>query len=664
MQPKSSVHGPPITVDHGALHTRKVPATEVCHPSLPVIPAEMVGGSREPGGLASTMRPEEPLGAMGPRAGDGLTRRVAPEPVTLDVIKDQVLRTLEERGFHPGGGTEGGSTTGSNTGGVRFAKPPSSLVHPGLSPFMSHPSGMPAPPNAMGIGAVGVAGSAFYPGLFMSPHAAQLWAEISKPTLFEDKSSQWDQFDREWKRYEQLTSATGFPMPDPIKLEVLKTRVGPISQLLIQRMEEENPNQPFVNFYEALARTHAKDASEQARLAWNNISLKLGADRILTLDNFRKYTGEFLVQRNRVSNWTPTEEYNLIFKRLPEYWALRVKEEEHRRDRTKCWVKVTNAPDLAAGVLKEAFLSEEIHVKDVLATDGGFLVLAADEQAQSALVAMTGRVLEGKAVKIARTQVKMTGPEIFGWIEEKLKIQEEARELSRLGGGENSYADNPYKVQEVELSRSQWVESRWASSDPHMVASTSAVDRPAQAAGPPPSAPLPSPQPGRPPAPAVTAPLNQPSYKPWQASTQGGWQAPAHGGWHAPSQGAWQAPQQGAWGKGKGKGKGGVPAENMMVPHNSYAPVIPFQGEEGKGKGKGKGKGEGKGEGAFQRRSRSREQRVEVPSEPSPGVWLNEKGWDRGNCVDCQRAGRDYKHPWDECRFKRERPNTGGGAQA
>ena len=77
-------------------------------------------------------------------------------------------------------------------------------------------------------------------------------------------------------------------MPDPIKLEILKTRVGPTSQLLIQRMEEENPQQPFVNFYEALARTHATDATEQARLAWHNVKLTMGNDRVLTLDKDRK----------------------------------------------------------------------------------------------------------------------------------------------------------------------------------------------------------------------------------------------------------------------------------------------------------------------------------------------------------------------------------------
>ena len=93
------------------------------------------------------------------------------------------------------------------------------------------------------------------------------------------------------ERYEQLAAASGFPMSDRLKLEMLKSRVGPVSKLLLQRMEEENADRPFSVFYEALVRTYARDATEQARLTWNKIQLRLGPDRILSLDVFRRYAG-------------------------------------------------------------------------------------------------------------------------------------------------------------------------------------------------------------------------------------------------------------------------------------------------------------------------------------------------------------------------------------
>ena len=139
------------------------------------------------------------------------------------------------------------------------------------------------------------------------------------------------------------------------------------------------------------------------------------------------------MQRNRVSNWTPTEEYHMVFERLPWVWAHKVKLEENRRDRSKFWARVTNAPDVSAATLKAALLAEEISIKEVHATDGGFLVLAQDEGAQSKLVGLSGCILEGKALKINRTQVKMTAEEIFAFIEDHLKVDEEAKELNLMG---------------------------------------------------------------------------------------------------------------------------------------------------------------------------------------------------------------------------------------
>ena len=109
----------------------------------------------------------------------------------------------------------------------------------------------------------------------MMPYASLAhWGEITKPTAFDDKASSWDQFDREWKRYEQLLNTSGMPMPDAIKLEVLKMRVGASSRFLLQRMEEENPHQPFGEFYGALANKYCRDATEQARNVWSKVQIQ------------------------------------------------------------------------------------------------------------------------------------------------------------------------------------------------------------------------------------------------------------------------------------------------------------------------------------------------------------------------------------------------------
>ena len=151
------------------------------------------------------------------------------------------------------------------------------------------------------------------------------------------------------KKYETLTASTGAPLPDPITLEIFKTRVGPTSKLLIQRLEEENPHRPFAEYYDELARVHVKDATDQARMQWNRLVLRCGSTRFLTMEVFRKYVAEFKVLRNRVGNTTETEAYGLLFAQLPEQCVLKVKEEEARRSKHKTWVKCSNVPDISSG---------------------------------------------------------------------------------------------------------------------------------------------------------------------------------------------------------------------------------------------------------------------------------------------------------------------------
>ena len=93
-------------------------------------------------------------------------------------------------------------------------------------------------------------------------------------------------------------------------------------------------------------------------------------------------------------------------------------------------------------------MAEGIAIRGVQTTDGGFLIDTESEATQDALLAMDGRVLEGKAVKAARTQVKMTGTEILAWVEEKLKVQQEAKELS-FQGDSQPYPQLFHQAQEM-----------------------------------------------------------------------------------------------------------------------------------------------------------------------------------------------------------------------
>ena len=198
---------------HGMPHTE---AVRRLPPALPPPTGARTTVSRPPlvsvgdgGGLQITHVKEENEPGRG---------GVLQNPLSLGFLTQHVEKILEEREKR-----NGNSPPSSMGGSVRFERPQSHVPQGGV-PMMPFGIGTP-----MGVGVVGVGGANHFSGMMGYPHMAHMWAEISKPTLFEDRPSQWDQFDREWRKYEQLTTATGFPMPDPIKLAVLKSRVGEVT---------------------------------------------------------------------------------------------------------------------------------------------------------------------------------------------------------------------------------------------------------------------------------------------------------------------------------------------------------------------------------------------------------------------------------------------------
>ena len=61
------------------------------------------------------------------------------------------------------------------------------------------------------------------------------------------------------------------PLPEPIKLDIFKSVVGPASQSLLQQMQNENPTRPFTEFYAMMEKTYGGDATSKNRRAWHNV---------------------------------------------------------------------------------------------------------------------------------------------------------------------------------------------------------------------------------------------------------------------------------------------------------------------------------------------------------------------------------------------------------
>ena len=529
------------------------------------------------------------------------------------------------------------------------------------------------------------------PNFNFGPQAAQLFSEISRPTLFEDKPEDWDRFDREWKKYEQLVGSTGYLMSDPMRLQILRSRVGPASQLILQELEDQNPHLPFAQYYQALARHYSRDASEQARKAWKRVRLLPNGEGIIDLYTFKKFCGEFKVYRNRVGDWTSTEEYTNLMENLPPFWITEVKKEENKRQRSRFWVKMTNAPDVTTAELKIALEDIGCHILEAKTTEGGFLIRARDETDQVTLENMSGHMLGDRAVKMSRAQIKMTGDEILAWMDERLRVQDEARECIAMYerpaprpqyyvqeatrhlsfvpppnpamvlatsqvGVRTSGEPNPPDIKLIQAPPSSAMEV--GSSKPNTAGDmekSQKIIHKSEAVRPEPSTQHRSEGKGSPPAAAYIPPpqpprqwtSNPPPYPPPPMGyPENQWVAQ----WYADPYAVPYQPWEPNRGKGKGKGKGGGGGQ--------YTPGKGGQPDPGKGKGNQQwnGKGEGTGSQNTDRvsrpRSRSRDSNVVTNPDPNPGVWNN--GYTGTSCWTCQRAGKDANHDYRKCQEGRQ----------
>ena len=78
-----------------------------------------------------------------------------------------------------------------------------------------------------------------------------------------------------------------------------------------------NPEITFQDFWDELCRLYHYDPIAQNRREWQNVKLKLTNEGELSKRNFIVFRAEFLQARDRVSDWTESEEMELLKHEIP-----------------------------------------------------------------------------------------------------------------------------------------------------------------------------------------------------------------------------------------------------------------------------------------------------------------------------------------------------------
>jgi hypothetical protein len=210
----------------------------------------------------------------------------------------------------------------------------------------------------------------------------------------------------------------------------------------LQQKREEDPGLSFKDFWVVLQEEFSGDLTRQQRNLWRGV--KLDTTPPLNGEKWKKFRREFDLRKFRVSDWTETEEYDLILGQLPEFYQVRVGIEENKRNKGRFWAKISNLKGVTV-----AELEEEISgilggkVERVEETPKGFLVECDSERLRRRLLGMDGAEINGALVKVVRVERKLTGKEIFELVGEDLKVRDEVKKKRGVDASNSASKESP-----------------------------------------------------------------------------------------------------------------------------------------------------------------------------------------------------------------------------
>ena len=162
---------------------------------------------------------------------------------------------------------------------------------------------------------------------------------------------------------------------------------------------------------------------------------------------------------NRVEDKTEKEEYDVIFAQLPHFWQMELEKEEGRRSERNFWCRVTKMGDMSRADFESAVREAcGFQLKSIKRADGGFLVCCRTDGDRDKLLGLNGGKFLDQPLKVTRTNVYLTGEEVFKFVTGKLAVQEEveARRKAVLRGSKSSVVinDRPLRIQGISRENS------------------------------------------------------------------------------------------------------------------------------------------------------------------------------------------------------------------
>ena len=205
-------------------------------------------------------------------------------------------------------------------------------------PILSGGAAVAAAPHGFGI--YGLGGAPALPIIpdmaapwLTSTHGFHLLQAAKKTNPFSGQQGRdWQQFVREWKPYERILEQAYPPaLWNAVKLETLKGLLDRTTLTDFQARFEASGEVTFESFWDQIDREFGRDATHQNKQAWLRVRLNISGKR-LTSSEWRDFEKEFVLRRNRVTDRTEAQEYELLMAQLPRYWGDEVAKAEGKKN--------------------------------------------------------------------------------------------------------------------------------------------------------------------------------------------------------------------------------------------------------------------------------------------------------------------------------------------
>jgi len=188
-----------------------------------------------------------------------------------------------------------------------------------------------------------------YPAMMFGAGMPSDWWKSQPKPKFSGKPHDYAKFELDWGdleyRYRETFKGC---WNEHFMLTDFRNCLDEATQLKLKARQRERSGLTLTEFKRELREEFGIDAQRQYRRDWESVVLSLSGpkDHELTMSDWRKFEAQYKLCRSQVPERSATEEWRMLFAKLPARWQEAVVKEQAKRRERKPWVRVS-VPGLA-----------------------------------------------------------------------------------------------------------------------------------------------------------------------------------------------------------------------------------------------------------------------------------------------------------------------------